>query len=211
LTTSHDYTLCFVTDKTLSNGRSTPDVVRLALRGGATIIQLRDKGRSRDYLLRTGAVIRDLCREYGASFVVNDSVDIAGELGADGVHLGQGDMSAIEARRILGDDAIVGISVSSTGEALKAESEDASYVGAGPVFATGSKPDAIAPIHLSGIESIVKSVRIPVMAIGGISIHNASEVAATGAHGIAVISAISAADDPEEAANRLHSCFTANR
>jgi thiamine-phosphate diphosphorylase len=211
LTTSHDYTLCFVTDETLSNGRSTPDVVRLALKGGATIIQLRDKGRSRDYLLRSGAIIRDLCREYGASFIVNDSVDIAGELGADGVHLGQGDMPASEARRILGNYAIVGISVSSAGEALRAEAEGASYVGAGPVFATGSKPDAIAPIYLSGIESIVKSVRIPVMAIGGISIQNAAEVAGTGAHGIAVISAISASEDPEEAAKRLYSHFTAVR
>jgi thiamine-phosphate pyrophosphorylase len=208
MTTSHNYTLCFITDESLSNGRTTVFATEEALKGGATIIQLRDKGRDREFMIRTGKAIKELCNKYGSLFVVNDFVDIAKELVADGVHLGQSDMPAHEARKILGGRAIVGISVSSVEEAIKAEAEGASYVGAGPVYATGSKSDAIAPIHLSGLEAIVKSVNIPVMAIGGISVQNASEIAKTGAHAISVISAISMAEDIKAASEELYKRFT---
>jgi thiamine-phosphate pyrophosphorylase len=214
MTTLHnsliDYSLYFVTDESLSKGRSTVSIAEQALSGGATVIQLRDKGKDRDYLRRTGFALRELCNRYNALFIVNDDVDLACECNADGIHIGQSDLSCTEARK-LNSSKIIGISTTTVAESVRAQFEGADYLGVGPVFATSSKDDAVPPIGLSGLAEIVSSVRIPVIAIGGISAHNASDIAKTGASGIAVISALSMADSVIIAAQSLRESFTSGK
>jgi thiamine-phosphate diphosphorylase len=202
-----DYTLIFITDENLSKGRSTIRVVKEAILGGATIIQLRDKGRDYSFLLETGRAIKKICDDSSILFTVNDSPVLAAELCADGVHLGQGDMTVQEARAILGQDAVIGISVLDTVQAKIAEDQGADYLGAGPIFSTKSKDDADSAIGTDSLAAIVKSVSIPVVAIGGISPENAASIARTGSSGMAVISAISAADDIRHATSSLKSNF----
>jgi len=198
-----NYTLCYVTDETLSCGRSTCDVVRDALKGGAGIIQLREKGYPREQKCAIGKQIRILCTEFDAIFIVNDSIDLAHELDADGVHLGQDDAPVSAARAILGQNAIIGVSVSSTEEALRAQADGASYVAVSPVFRTGSKADVGKETGLKGFDSIRKAVSIPVLAIGGITAENCETIARHGGDGIAVISAISMQDNITTAAETL--------
>src|SRR5207244_11449094 len=144
-----NHALHVLTDEQLSRGRTTVDVVRAALAGGATVIQLRDKTASTRRLLELGRVLRALTREAGATFIVNDRADVALAVDADGVHVGQDDLPAREARRIVGANRVLGVSASSVAEALQAERDGADYIGAGTVFATVSKPDAGAPIGLA--------------------------------------------------------------
>jgi thiamine-phosphate diphosphorylase len=202
-----DYTLHFVTDETLSKGRSTISVVKEAILGGATVIQLRDKGRNDSYLLETGRIIKQLCDECNVLFIVNDSPSLAAKVGADGVHLGQSDMSVHDARAIIGYDAVIGISVLDTSQAMIAEQNGADYLGAGPIFATQSKDDADGAIGTESLAEIVHSVSIPVVAIGGIHIDNAGNIARTGSTGIAVISAISASENIKMATSLLKGRF----
>jgi thiamine-phosphate diphosphorylase len=178
-----------------------------AILGGASAIQLRDKGKNESFLLETGRVIKRLCDERNILFIVNDSPSLALELGADGVHLGQGDMTVQEARMILGKDAIIGISVFDSTQAKLAEEQGADYLGAGPIFATQSKNDAASAIGTESLAEIVRSVSIPVVAIGGINLENIADIARTGSSGVAVISAISAARDVRKATASLRESF----
>jgi len=198
-----NHALHVLTDEQLSRGRTTVDVVRAALAGGATVIQLRDKTASTRRLLELGRVLRALTREAGATFIVNDRADVALAVDADGVHVGQDDLPAREARRIVGANRVLGVSASSVAEALQAERDGADYIGAGTVFATVSKPDAGAPIGLEGLAQIARAVAIPVVAIGGVNAANAAECVAAGAAGVAVISAVVSADDVAAAAREL--------
>lgn len=205
------YDLCIITRDVENLQRGHLAVARAALLGGATMVQLREKDLSGRALLALAEALRELTHEHGATFIVNDRVDIALASGADGVHVGQEDMPVSVARRILGPEAIIGASVAEAGGAREAEEAGASYLGAGPVFATGSKADAGAPIGLASIEEIAAAVSIPVLAIGGLTCDNVGSVIEAGADGIAVISAIAEADDMEDAARLLLDCVRAAR
>ena len=163
--------------------------VELAIAGGATFIQLREKNLSESAFEKEAIAIQDLCRAHGIPFVVNDNVEIAKRMGADGVHVGQSDMEAGDVRALLGPDAILGVSAQTVEQAKLAEARGADYLGVGAVFPTGSKDDAI-EVPFETLKAICEAVSIPVVAIGGISEENVSELKGSGICGIAVISAI---------------------
>lgn len=162
------------------------ETARAAVEGGATVVQLRLKRLPTDEAVQRGEPFRDLCREAGVTFVVNDDVDAALRLGADGVHLGRHDVGA---ERALAEGLVLGLSAAGVREAAVAEHRGASYVGAGPVWATPSKEDADPPIGLDGLGLVCASVSIPVVAIGGIDPSNAADCIRAGAAGVAVIRA----------------------
>lgn len=191
-----------VTDRHWLHGETLEQQAEKALRGGATFLQLREKKLDRDSIRREAFAMKDLCRRYHVPFVLDDDVDLAVEVGADGVHVGQSDMEAGLTREKIGPDRILGVSAQTVEEALRAEKAGADYLGVGAVFPTGSKDDAIEVSHET-LKAICAAVHIPVIAIGGISLSNVSELAGSGIVGIAVISAIFAQDDVEDAARRL--------
>ncbi len=188
-----------------SAGRDTPSVVADALEGGIDVVQLRDKGQSARERYRTGLRLRDQTRAAGVPLVVNDRIDLARAIDADGVHLGQSDLPVEVAREQLGASAIVGVSASTVAEATAAEAAGADYLGVGAVYGTTSKavPDEENGIGTERIEAIARAVDIPVIGIGGIDANNAAAVVDAGATGVAVISAITAADDPRAATGEL--------
>jgi len=214
MTTLHnsiiDYSLYFITDESLSKGRSTLYIAEQALMGGTTVIQLRDKGKDREYLRQTGFALKELCKQYHALFIINDDVDLALELRADGIHVGQNDLPCREVRK-KAPSMILGVSTTTVEESLRAENEGADYLGAGPVFATTSKDDALPPIGLAGLAMIVESVHIPVIAIGGISLDNTADIVKTGAAGISVISALSMSDSVLQSAQSLSALFSSGK
>lgn len=203
--------LYVLTDEGLSRGRPTDQVVAEAIAGGATAIQLRGKDWGGRRLVEVGHRLRALTREAGVLFFVNDRLDVALAVGADGVHLGQDDLPLAEARRIAGPDFLIGISVEDEAQALAAEAGGADYLGAGTVYPTGSKADAGEPIGLDGLARIARRVRIPVVAIGGIHAGNAPDVMRAGAAGVAVISAVVAAPDVRAAARALRGAVDSAR
>ena len=191
-----------VTDRAWLNGRSLFDVVEAALRGGATCIQLREKTLEHGAFLREAEELIGLCRRREVPLIVNDDVEIALESGADGVHIGQHDASAVEVRRRIGPDRILGVSAQTVEQAVKAERDGADYLGVGAVFSTGTKPDAD-DVRYDTLRVICEAVSIPVVAIGGITRDNLGQLAGSGIDGVAVVSAIFAAEDPEAAARAL--------
>jgi thiamine-phosphate pyrophosphorylase len=198
-----DYSLYVITDQRTAGGRPLVEVVQAAIRGGATVIQLRLKESSTREMLSLGRQLHELTRRAGLPLIVDDRVDVALALQAEGVHLGQKDMPAEVARRLIGPDRILGVSARSVAEAKEAEAAGADYLGVGDIFGTTSKPDAGAPIGIERFAEIVSSVSIPVVGIGGITLENAALVMQSGAAGVAVISAVIGAPDPEAAARRL--------
>jgi thiamine-phosphate pyrophosphorylase len=200
------YDLCVITRNVAHLNRTHLDVARAALEGGATIVQFRDKELDSRALLDIAAQLRQLTRARGATFIVNDRVDIALASDADGVHLGQSDLPVSLARRLMGPRAIIGCSATSPQEAAAAEAAGASYLGVGPVYPTGSKSDAGAAIGPAAIAQIRRAVGIPLLAIGGLTCHNVAEVIAAGADGIAVVAAVAEAPDMVAAAADLRRC-----
>ena len=200
------YDLCVITRNVAHLNRTHLDVARAALEGGATIIQFRDKELDSRALLDLSLQLRQLTRAHGATFIVNDRLDIALASDADGVHLGQADLPVAVARRLMGEQAIIGCSASSPQEATAAEAAGASCLGVGPVYPTGSKSDAGEAIGVSAIAQIRRAVQIPLLAIGGITCQNVAEVIAEGADGIAVIAAVAEAPDMVAAAADLRRC-----
>jgi len=198
-----DWSLYVITDRRLSGGKSHPEVMQAAIEGGATAIQLRDKEASTRELVEAGLALRELARRHGVAFIVNDRADVALAVDADGVHVGQDDMPARLARKLMGPNKIVGVSVSTVEEALRAEADGANYISASPVFSTPTKLDTPPPTGLEGLRAIAGAVHIPVIAIGGINEGNVEEVIRAGADGVAVVSAVVAAPDIAEAARRL--------
>ena len=192
-----------ITDATLLPGRTHPDIARAALEGGADAVQIRDKSSPAINLCRVVAEIQPQARKFGAVFLVNDRVDVAMVAGADGAHVGQDDLPAREARRLLPRPAILGVSVSTVEEAKKAAKDGADYLGVGPVFATGTKPDAGEPVGIDRVAAIARAVAIPVVAIGGIGPDNVARIIEAGAAGAAVVSAVSGAEDMAAAARAL--------
>jgi len=177
--------------------------VEAAIRGGVTIVQYREKRASTRRMIEEAAGLLGLCRAAGIPFIVNDRLDVALAVDADGVHVGQDDMPASHVRPLLGRKKILGVSAGSVEEALKAVDDGADYIGASPVFSTPTKPDAPPPLGIEGLRRITQAVEIPVVAIGGINEGNAAAMREAGAAGIAVVSAIVAAEDVTEAARAL--------
>ncbi|MGE5543887.1 MAG: thiamine phosphate synthase [Bacillota bacterium] len=198
-----DYSLYLVTDPYLVGTKDFYTSVRKALEGGVTLLQVREKdASSRDFYTR-GLRLKEIANEFGVPLIVNDRVDIALAIDADGVHIGQDDLPLEVVRQLLGPDKILGYSVSNLEEARYGQRMGADYLGAGPLYATSSKPDAVSPIGIEGIATIKQGVKIPVIGIGGVTAYNLSQVKSTGIDGIAVISAILSREDTFRAAREL--------
>ncbi|SEQ95534.1 thiamine-phosphate pyrophosphorylase [Lachnospiraceae bacterium NE2001] len=197
-----DLLLYAVTDRHWLNGRTLYEVVKESLDGGATFIQLREKELDNEHFLEEAKQLKELCAEYKVPFVINDNVDIAIAMDADGVHVGQSDMEAGDVRAKLGPDKIIGVSAQTVEQAILAEKRGADYLGVGAVFPTGSKDDADDVSHET-LKAICEAVNIPVIAIGGITVDNTPQLAGTGICGIAVISAIYAQADIPAATKEL--------
>ena len=178
-----------VTDRHWLNGATLISQVEAALKGGATFIQLREKNLDDKAFYQEALEIQKLCKEYKVPFVINDNVELAKKIGADGVHVGQSDMEALDVRKVLGDDKIIGVSARTVEQAELAEKHGADYLGVGAVFPTGSKNDAT-EVSFETLQEICEHVHIPVIAIGGITRDNVVELSQSGICGIAVISAI---------------------
>ena len=191
-----------VTDRSWLGESTLYQQVQDALEGGATFIQLREKDLKTEAFLEEAREIKALCKKYQVPFVINDSVEIALAVDADGVHVGQSDMEAGDVRRRLGEDKIIGVSAQTVEQALLAQKHGADYLGVGAVFPTGSKADAI-EVDMETVKAICGAVDIPVIAIGGIGAGNVMELAGSGICGIAVISALFAQQDIKEAAREL--------
>lgn len=191
-----------VTDRHWLGDETLYDQVKKALDGGATFVQLREKKLDREDFLAEALEIQKLCKKYGVPFVINDEVSIAKDIDADGVHVGQSDMEAMDVRKVLGPDKILGVSAQTVEQAIIAEKHGADYLGVGAVFATGSKDDADDVSHET-LKAICEAVSIPVIAIGGITKDNVSELAGSGICGLAVISAIFGQNDIKKATEDL--------
>ena len=198
-----NYDLYVITDENVGLGRTPAEIAERAIAGGADAIQLRDKFCSSRDLIRIGKSLRAITRRGTTIFIVNDRLDVALACGADGIHLGQGDMRTDVARQIAPPGFLIGVSVSNVEEARQAEREGADYVALSPTFSTGSKHDAGPGHGLGMLREIRRNVSVPVVAIGGIDRHNVSEVIGAGADGIAVISAVVGATDITAAAREL--------
>ena len=191
-----------VTDRHWLNGRTLHSVVKESLDGGVTFVQLREKQLDEAHFMEEAKDLQALCREYNVPFIINDNVDIALAMDADGVHVGQSDMEAGDVRAKLGPDKIIGVSAQTVEQAILAEKHGADYLGVGAVFPTGSNDDATEVPHET-LKAICEAVSIPVIAIGGITQENVYTLAGSGICGIAVISAIYAQPDIKKAAENL--------
>ena len=203
-----DLRLNAIVDPERAGGRELAELVRLCAVGGATLIQLRDKSSETRAMVEAARAIKQALAPFGVPFVVNDRIDVALAAKADGVHLGQDDMAVEDARALLGDGAIIGLSVKSVAEAEAAPVELIDYVGSGGVYVTLSKQQKNAPLGPAGLARIVdvlhrRAPNLPLAGIAGIDASNAAEVIAAGADGVAVISALSLAPDPAAAARTL--------
>ena len=199
-----DLLLYAVTDRAWLRGETLYGQVEKALKGGATFMQLREKNLDEEHFLQEAVEIKELCKKYHVPFVINDTVDIAVKMDADGVHVGQSDMEAGDVRAKLGPDKIVGVSAQTVEQAVLAEKRGADYLGVGAVFSTGTKLDAD-DVSYETLKAICETVSIPVVAIGGITKDNLMELKGSGIDGIAVVSAIFAQENIEEATKELRS------
>ncbi|HEU0014331.1 MAG TPA: thiamine phosphate synthase [Longimicrobium sp.] len=195
--------LIVVTDPACGPGRTLVDVVRAALRGGAPAVQLRAKDASAREMAELARALLAETRAAGALLFVNDRVDVALAVGADGAHVGEDDLPVGAARLIVPEGFLLGMSAATPELAIAAQEDGADYVGVGPVYATASKPDAGDPVGAARIAAVAAAVRIPVVGIGGIDASNARTVVEAGAAGVAVISAVMQAGDPEAAVREL--------
>ncbi len=202
-----DYTLYVCTDRELMSSPTIEESVEQAILGGCTVIQLREKECSSREFYETAVKVRKITEKYQVPLIINDRVDIALAVDADGVHVGQSDLPAKVVRRILGPDKILGVSAAKIEEAQKAQSDGADYLGVGAMFATDTKKNTRS-VSLEDLTRICESVEIPIVAIGGIHEENASLLKNTGIAGLAVVSAVVAQPDVAQAAVRLKKIFT---
>ena len=198
-----DLLLYGITDRYWLDGRNLADDVELALKGGTTMLQLREKDLDEENFYKEAVEIKSLCERYKIPFIINDNVQLAVKVGADGVHVGQNDMVAQDVRALIGPDKILGVSTQTVEEAILAEKTGADYLGVGAVFPTGSKDDCWVLSH-ELCRDICSAVKIPVVAIGGITKDNIKMLKGLGFAGISVISAIFAQKNIEEACRTLH-------
>jgi thiamine-phosphate pyrophosphorylase len=206
-----DPSVYLVLDRLFVGQRDLLATLQAALAGGVTMVQLRDKQASRPLFLEQARRIQALLRPTGVPLIINDRVDVALEIGADGVHVGQDDMPAAEARRLLGPDAIVGLSVSRANECAGVDAALVDYVGLGPVFPTDTKPDAPPALGVGGVRALRPRLAVPVVAIGGIGGGNAAGIVSAGADGVAVVSSVCAAPDPAAATRLLTRAVASGR
>ncbi len=198
-----DLSVYIITDQQTIGDRSLFDVVRAAIRGGATLVQLRDKHASDSDMIAVGKQLHQITQAANIPLIVNDRLDVALALDAEGLHIGQGDMAAAVARRLIGPNRILGVSAATIAEAQCAEYDGADYLGVGDVYGTLSKPDADIPIGIDGLRAVIQAVALPVVAIGGITLEHTPDIIRAGAEGVAVISAVVGAANAEIAARRL--------
>lgn len=198
-----DFRLYLITDRHQTCGRALPEVVRQALDGGVRAVQLREKDLSSAELFHLAVQLRRLTSEYDARLIINDRLDIAQAVAADGVHIGAGSLPVTTVRRILGPDRIVGYSAHAIDEALLAQTDGADFVTFGPLYHTPSKAHLGLPCGVKVLADTVRALKIPVIALGGIKPENIAGALSSGAHGIALISAVLSADDPCNAAASL--------
>lgn len=200
-----DYSLYLVTDRGLSRGRSTLEIVEAAVKGGVSCVQLREKECSTREFIEQALAVRERLQALKIPLIINDRLDVALAVKADGVHLGQSDMPLAMARRIVAETMIIGISAESLKDAVEAEKGGADYLGVSPIYTTPTKTDTAPPLGLEGLRHIRNAVNLPLVGIGGLNQDNAGDVIRNGADGAAVVSAIVAADDPEQAARNIRS------
>ncbi|MBU1040429.1 MAG: thiamine phosphate synthase [Proteobacteria bacterium] len=198
-----DPTLYLVTDQRLCGEKSVLDVVGLAVRGGATMVQLREKRLDMRSLVDLARALKGLLEPFGVPLIINDRVDAAMAVGAQGVHLGQHDMPAKLARHLLGQSALIGLSVERLEHIREAERLDVDYYGVSPIYPSATKPELTSPWGLGGLAEARRATARPLVAIGGIDASNAGEVLGAGADGVAVVSAVCSAADPLRAAEDL--------
>ena len=206
-----DSRLYVITGQAFLKGRRLEDVIAAAIRGGADTIQLREKEFTGRELLAAGQVLRRVTRELGARLIVNDRIDVAKAVDADGVHLGQSDLPIEAARAILGPDKIVGLSTHNVEEAVAAERAGANYIGLGPMKPTTTKLDTEPVVGPSGVREVRRRVRLPIVAIGGIKQADVAEIIRSGANAVAIISAIVGSDDVEAAARTIRNIVDEER
>lgn len=197
-----DYRLYLVTDRDLVGGKDFLDSIEQAILGGVTFLQLREKSLSSREFYLVAAKVKEIATRYRIPFVINDRLDIAIAVDADGLHVGQSDLPVAVARKILGPKKIIGVSAATISEAIEAEKGGADYLGVGAIYPTGTKTDARS-VGLTQLREIRQSVSIPVVAIGGIKEENTANVMKTGIEGVSIVSAILAQDDPKQAAENL--------
>ena len=195
--------LYLVTNRGLSLGRSLEEVVSEAVAGGVTMVQLREKDTSTGEFIRLACKLTDLLRPLGIPLIINDRVDVALAADADGVHIGQSDMPYEIARKLLGPDKIIGLSVENMNDLLRANELDVDYIGISPVYGTPTKTDTAEPFGLEGLRKAVEMSVHPTVAIGGMNVATVGEVIAAGTDGVAVVSAICSAESPRDAAAEL--------
>ena len=203
-----DWSVYVITDRGTVGDRSLHDVIAAALKGGATVVQLREKNLPTHDIVTFGQALRDLTHSMNVPLIVNDRVDVALAINAEGVHVGPRDMPAKIARQLIGPDRILGVSAATVAEAQQAVQDGADYVGVGDLYGTPSKPDAGTPIGLERLAEIAQSIDIPIVGVGGVTVEKASAVIEAGAAGVAVISAVLAAPDPFDAAQQLRKQVT---
>ncbi|AVV35146.1 thiamine phosphate synthase [Cobetia sp. AM6] len=200
---SLDLSLYLVTDPALCAQRGLEATVMAAVRGGVSVVQLRDKHASDEEMIAQAIRLKALLDEYEVPLIINDRIEVALASGADGLHIGQSDGDPVEARRRLGEDALIGLSVQTLEQLKAVDVERIDYLGLGPVHATPTKPDHAAPLGIEGLTQLVRSSPLPTVAIGGISLANAGEVMTSGTDGLAVVSALCSAEDPAAAAQQF--------
>jgi thiamine-phosphate pyrophosphorylase len=195
-----DLSFYLVLDPDLCSNLGMVETARAAVAGGATIVQLRDKQAGTSAMIETGRALKQALSATGALLIINDDVEAAIAIGADGLHIGQDDMDAPTARALIGPDMILGLSVETEGLAAAVDPALVDYAGIGPVFATPTKPDHKQPIGFDGLARLIKTCRVPAVAIGGLKAAHVRDVFSAGAHGLAVVSAICGTPDPQAAA-----------
>ena len=206
-----DLSLYFITDPEFCRARGLVETVRAAVAGGATMVQLRDPVAKTRALVEAARTLVAVLRPLRVRLIINDRADVALAADADGLHVGQADLSPADARRLIGPDRILGLSITAEADLASADLAGVDYLGVGPIFATATKPDAAPAIGTAGLRAIATRVSLPIVAIGGIHAGNAGQTIGAGARGIAVVSAIAAAVDPEAAARQLRDLVRAER
>ena len=198
-----DLRLYLVTDRDLANGKPLEQIIEEAVKGGVSMVQIREKDSNTRDFYQLAVSVKQILQKYNVPLIINDRLDIALAADADGLHIGQSDLPYEQARKILGPDKIIGLSVESIEQAREANKLDVDYIGLSPVFSTQTKNDIAKPLELDGVREIVSFTKHPTVAIGGINTKNAGDVIHAGADGIAVVSAIISNENPKEAASEL--------
>lgn len=201
-----DYSVYLVTDRRDKTDEEFLNIIEEAIKGGTTIVQLREKTASTKEFYDLALRVKEITSRYGVPLLINDRIDIALAVDSEGVHIGQDDMPADIAREIIGEDKILGVSASTVEEAKKAEIDSADYIGSGAVFPTATKDNADS-VSKDELKEIVDSIDIPIVAIGGITVENASTLKDSGIDGFSVVSAIMSADDPRDASRKLKEIY----